>query len=192
MSLDKEHFDQLLSWLDSDLLRAGEKYEKIRRRLILFFLGRQCQEAEDQADETINRVAKKVGELKDKYVGDPASYFYGVAKKVHLEYIRKQSKPIPTPPPMTSHEEREPEMVCLDECLAQLTPEQKEFILLYFQEQKRAKITSHQEMSRRMGLNPGAVRARVHRIRTKLEKCMQECLKRSTESNDTKADNIQK
>ena len=60
VGLTKEEFDELLSWLDTDPDRAGEKYEAIRHRLITIFLNRQCYEAEDLADETINRVAKKV------------------------------------------------------------------------------------------------------------------------------------
>jgi len=186
LGLTKEQFDQLLAWLDPDPVRAGEKYEKIRRRLITIFLSRHCQEAEDLADETINRVAKRVDELKDSYVGEPARYFHGVAKKVLLEYHRHRSKPVPPPPPVASLEELEPSLACLDECLAKLPPESREFILLYYQEQKEAKIASHREMRKQMRLNAGALRARTHRIRVKLEKCVLECLKRSAESNDIK------
>lgn len=184
LGLTKEQFDQLLAWLDSDPARAGEKYEKIRRRLITIFLNRRCQEADDLADKTINRVAKRVGEIKDSYVGDPARYFYGVAKKVILEYHRQHGKPPPSPPPAASHEELERPLACLDRCLAQLPPEQKELILHYYEEQKKAKIESHKELGKQMQLKAGALRARIYRIRAKLEKCVRECLKGSAEGND--------
>jgi RNA polymerase sigma factor (sigma-70 family) len=184
VGLTKEQFDQLLDWFDPDPVRAGEKYEKIRRRLITIFLNRNCQEAEDWADETINRVAKRVGELKDTYVGDPARYFYGVAKKVLLEYHRQHSRAIPSLPPAASHEELERPLACLDGCLAQFSPENRELILRYYQEQKRAKIESHKELGEQMRLRAGALRARIYRLRAKLEKCVKECLKGPAEGND--------
>jgi RNA polymerase sigma factor (sigma-70 family) len=184
LSLTEEKFHQLLAWLDADPSRAGEKYEEIRRRLITIFLNRQCEEAEDLADETINRVAQRVGELKDSYVGDPARYFYGVSKKIFLEYRRKRSRPLPAPPPVASRRELEPYMACLDECLEKLEPANRELILRYYQEQKQAKISSHKEMGERLRLKAGALRARTHRIRVKLEKCVLECLERTAESND--------
>lgn len=179
MSLTKEQFDRLLAWLDPDPEKAGEKYEKIRRRLITIFLTRQCEEAEDLADETINRVARKVEEFKDSYVGEPASYFYGVAKKVALEYYQLRSRPIMSPPSVASHEELEPALTCLDKCLAELPTESRDLILLYYEGQKKAKIASHKEMGKQMRIKAGALRARTFRIRTKLEKCVLECLKHS-------------
>jgi RNA polymerase sigma factor (sigma-70 family) len=184
LSLTAEQFTQLLAWLDADPVRAGEKYELIRRRLITIFLNRQCDEAEDLADETINRVAKKAGALKDNYVGEPALYFYGVAKNVFREYLRGRNRRLQPPPPVTPRSELEPQLKCLDECMEKLNLDSRELILRYYQEQKQAKISSHKEMGERLRLNAGALRARAHRIRVKLEKCMVECLARAAESND--------
>lgn len=181
VSLTEEQFNQLLAWLDPDPARAGEKYELIRRRLIIIFLNRQCDEAEDLADETINRVAKKVGVLKDSYVGEPALYFYGVAKKVFMEHLRRRTRPLRPPPLADSHSELEPHLKCLDECMEELKPESRELILRYYQEHKQAKISSHKEMSELLRLKAGALRARTHRIRVKLEKCVLECLERGGE-----------
>src|SRR4051794_16211659 len=89
-NITQESFDRLLEWLDADRERAGYRYEAIRRRLITIFTCRGCREAEALADETINRVTIKLPEIADAYVGDPALYFYGVAQKVHLEYLRKR------------------------------------------------------------------------------------------------------
>ena len=180
----RQQFTQLLAWLDADPERAGEKYELIRRRLIAIFLNRGCDEAEDLADETINRVASKVAVLKDTYVGEPKLYFYGVAKKVFMEHLRRCSRRPKPPPPAPSRGEMEPKLKCLDECLEKLNPESRELILGYYGEQKQAKITAHKEMGSRLNLNAGTLRARVHRIRGKLEKCVTECLKRAAEGND--------
>jgi RNA polymerase sigma factor (sigma-70 family) len=184
LSLTEEQFHQLLAWLDADPGRAGEKYEEIRHKLITYFLGRQCEEAEDLADETINRVAKKVGAVKDSFVGDPVRYFYGFAKKILMEYHRKRKRSPQSPPPVISRSEMEPYLECLDECLEKLEPASRELILRYYQEQKQAKISSHKEMGERLRLKAGALRARTHRIRVKLEKCVMECLEGAAESND--------
>src|SRR5687767_5895715 len=86
----QQAFDRLLDWLDADRDSAGSKYERIRVRLIKIFTCRGCGEADDLADETINRVTAKLGDIVESYSGDPALYFYGVAQKVHLEYLRKK------------------------------------------------------------------------------------------------------
>lgn len=183
LGLTKQEFDQLLAWLDPDPDLAAERYEAIRQRLITIFLSRQCDEAEDLADETINRVAKKVKDLKDDYVGEPARYFHGVAKKVFLEYRRLRNRPIYIIQP-ASREELEPYLECLDYCLAQLSPQSRELILLYYREQKQAKIASHKQMREQMRLNADALRVRAYRIRVKLEKCILECLDRASGSNN--------
>ena len=61
--LTKEAFDALLEWLDPNRDIAAQKYETIRTRLIKIFSCRGCLEAEDLADETINRVTNKLPEI---------------------------------------------------------------------------------------------------------------------------------
>src|SRR5215510_991230 len=95
--LSQEAFDD---WLDSDREQAGIKYEDIRRRLIKIFTGRACVEAEDLADETINRVSSRLSVIKEEFKGDRARYFFGVANKVYMEYMRRKP-PQPPPPPAT-------------------------------------------------------------------------------------------
>ena len=73
--MTQESFDSLLAWLDADRERAGRRYEEIRRRLIKILACRGCHDPEDLADEAINRVAGKVGEVAKDYSGDPALYF---------------------------------------------------------------------------------------------------------------------
>lgn len=189
--MTKEEFDGLLDWLGPNRARAGEQYEAIRRRLITVFLNRQCDEAEDLADKTINRVAEKVTWLKANYVGVKERYFYGVAKNVRREYFRQRAKAVPPPPEMVSHEELEPYLRCLDECLAKLPLRNSELILNYYKEEKRTKIVSHREMGDKLGLKVGALRARVFRIRTRLAKCVVECIERSGKDNNIKLAGIQ-
>ena len=170
----------MLDWLDSNRAKAGEKYEMIRRGLIDIFDYRGCVGSEDLADETIDRVARKVKEIKETYAGDPSRYFYGVGKKVHMEYLKKK-RFAELPPVLKAPEpaEVETQYHCLDKCLAQLPVHNRTLILQYYSERKQAKIDSRRAILQVLNLKPSALRVRVFRIREALEKCVRKCLERS-------------
>jgi RNA polymerase sigma factor (sigma-70 family) len=186
----QQAFDSLLNWLDSDRETAGSKYERIRVRLIKIFTCRGCGEADDLADETINRVTSKLGEIAQTYSGDPALYFYGVAQKVHLEYLRKRQ---PTQEsstgnrepggqsawPSETSDEVEREYSCLERCMDGLPPENRRLVLEYYQEEKRAKIDHRKMLADQFGIAVNALRIRAHRLRLQLQHCVQHCLEES-------------
>jgi RNA polymerase sigma factor (sigma-70 family) len=175
--LDQESFDTLLGWLNQDRELAARKYEEIRRRLIKIFTCRGCVEAEDLADETFDRVTRKAREVARTYVGDPALYFYGVAHNVHLEHLRgKFRRPLPAIEPQVRVEESEPEYECLEECLRRLTRDDRELVLQYYQEEKRAKIENRKHLARQLGIAINALRIRAYKIRVILQQCVQECV----------------
>lgn len=173
-SITQEVFDKFLAWLAPGRDDAGKKYEMIRRGLIKIFICRGCTEAEELADETINRVASKIESLSESYVGDPTPYFYGVARNVYMESLRKRRKPIELPPVDRSDEDEIYD--CLDHCMQRLHPDQGRLILQYYQENKKAKIDHRKELAKVMGLAPNALRIRAHRLRAKLHQCVQKCL----------------
>lgn len=189
-TLTKQQFDLLMKWLGSTPEQAGEKYEEIRRRLIAFFLNRQCAEAEDLADETINRVAGRLGEIVDSYDGEPMRYFYGVANNITLEYSRRKRPPVAIPPPAPVGSEMELYHECLDECLEHLPPKNREIILNYYRDKQEAEAVPRRELGAQMKLKTGALRVRAHRIRLKLEQCINECLRRKAGRNDIEVNGI--
>ncbi|HZH31540.1 MAG TPA: hypothetical protein VEY11_12325 [Pyrinomonadaceae bacterium] len=174
--LTQESFNQLLSWLAPNREQAGKKYEEIRRRLIMIFTCRGCSEAEELADETINRVIRRVPDIADTYVGDQALYFYGVAHNVHLEYLRKRSSPPPSAPPVEKSEEDERRYECLERCMMHLTKENRELLLAYYQADKQAKIDARKEFAERLNIPLNALRIRAFRLREKLRLCVLECV----------------
>jgi len=178
-TLTQDAFEDLLNWLNPERERAGEKYENIRRRLIKIYSCRGCVVAEDLADETINRVAKKVSQLKDTYQDDPALYFYGVARKVYLEYTRKQSFSVPPPATLAAPapDEVEPEYECLEQCIEQLDARNRDLVIDYYQEEKGDKIEHRKELAQRLGIALNALRIRAYRIRAGLQECVLNCLK---------------
>ena len=185
--LTQDAFDSLLDWLDPEREQAGTRYEAIRMRLIKIFSCRGCLEAELLADETINRVASKVEEISTSYVGDPAHYFYAVAHKVHLEYLRKphtQHSAISvetagnmlSAAPVSPVEDFEPEYRCLEGCLERLPKENRYLLELYYQQEKQAKIDHRKLLAIELGIAVNALRIRAHRIRLALRQCVRTCL----------------
>jgi RNA polymerase sigma factor (sigma-70 family) len=184
-NLTEESFELLLEWLDSDRDQAGEKYERIRLRLIKIFTCRGCCEADDLADETMNRVAARLGEIVQTYSGDPALYFYGVAQKVHLEYMRKKATHYKSSDMEQSVRvadaatEIEEEYACLERCMQRLPRKDRQLVLEYYQEDKRAKIDHRKQLADQLGIAVNALRIRAHRIRLQLQECVQHCLEQS-------------
>jgi DNA-directed RNA polymerase specialized sigma24 family protein len=173
--LTREILDRLLHWLDNDRDRAGQRYEQIRSGLIKVFLCRGSVDPEELADETINRVAKKVQEIAESYVGDPAPYFYGVAKMVYLEYSRRKLVASPLPPPDAA-EEADLRFDCLEQCMQNLSAKNRELILAYYEHESGAKIDHRKALADRMGITVNALWIRVHRIKKDLQNCVNQCL----------------
>jgi DNA-directed RNA polymerase specialized sigma24 family protein len=171
----KETFEKLLRWLDPDRERAGEKYENVRLRLIRIFTCRGCGDVEDLADETINVVASKVDWLIENYHGEPALFFYGVAKNIyHEQYKKKPLPPLPPPPDVTLAEQ---ECGCLEECLKQeLTVPDRQLVLRYHEKEKQEKIRLRKQIAIELGITVNALRIRVHNIHSRLRPCIEQCL----------------
>jgi DNA-directed RNA polymerase specialized sigma24 family protein len=175
--LSKELFEALLNWLDPDREQAGLKYEEIREKLIKVLSARGCNEPEDLADEAINRVTEKLRVIDAEYSGERMRYFFAVAYLVFLEHRRK--KPLNLPPDHGNPEDRERVYTCLDKCMDHLGLDNKQLILQYYQEQGRVKIEHRRKLAERLNIAPNALRIKIYRMRTALQKCVEECLERT-------------
>jgi DNA-directed RNA polymerase specialized sigma24 family protein len=173
--LSQEAFDDLLDWLDSDREQAGIKYEDIRRRLIKIFTGRACVEAEDLADETINRVTSRLSAIKEEFTGDRARYFFGVANKVYMEYMRRKP-PQPVPPSASDSNQVELEFRCLEHCIESLSEENRYLLLKYYGAEGGSKVDQRKELAEELGIAPNALRIRAYRIRLWLQECVEKCV----------------
>jgi RNA polymerase sigma factor (sigma-70 family) len=180
LSLSQAAFDHLLHWLHPDREMAGLKYEEIRSRLIKVLVRRNCNCAEELADETINRVTSKLDTIVPTYEGDPALYFYGVANHVFREWVKK--KPLPLLPviavPLKDVDVDE-DYERLEKCLEQLSPESRWLIVEYYQEEKGEKIDHRKALAEQLRITPDSLRMRAHRIKTALKKCLLDCLLRT-------------
>lgn len=180
--LTQEGFDRFLSCLDDDRERAGEKYESIRSKLISFFEWRGAQFAEDQTDETINRVIRKIAE--GDQIRDPFTYVYGVARMVALEAARQRERNLSAPEQLRAVEAQEPDdsetrLECLSTCLQKLSERDRDMIAEYYRDEKGEKIERRRRLAERLGVPLNALRIRVLRVRDKLGSCIEGCLKKS-------------
>src|ERR1044072_5403667 len=117
LAINEESFESLLAWLDPDRETAGQKYEVIRAGLIRIFVSKGFSDAEDLADETMNRVMKRLAEIRDTYVGEPARYFHGVARFVMREMSRRKEIAVDVMPFSTLEAEvHSDEYDCLVKC----------------------------------------------------------------------------
>jgi RNA polymerase sigma factor (sigma-70 family) len=179
--MTRENLVMLLSWLDPLEEIAAEKHEKIRRRLIRVFAGRGCHEPEELADQTINRVMLKVSLIKDTYIGEPALYFYGVADKIYLEWLRKQKKGGFVELKETGSKdepESDEEYDCLENCLDKLPADQRKLIVEYYSFEKKTKIEHHKKLAEKLGISVNALQTKTCRIRAVLRKCIFKALSR--------------
>lgn len=176
--MSHESFEGLLDWLDPDRDQAGIKYEQIRSGLINYFIFRAPCDAEDLADETINRVISRVPTIGHEVNGDRIRYFYGVARMVHMEYLRRKS-PQPPHEPVSDYERQEVEHNCLEECMGKLSPENRKLVLRYYSADGRQKIEERKKLAEELGIAPNALRIRAYRIRAELQKCLEKCVEDS-------------
>jgi len=170
----QEAFEKLLAWLHSDRDKAVEKYQRIYFRLVRVFAARGCFDAEELADETVNVVASKIDELRATYHGDPALFFYGVAKKIYQERMKR--KPPPQAPPPPDNTEIEYRCGCLQKCLEKvLAPDEAKTVLRYHEGEGQARIENRKKMAEELGISMNALRIRICHMQANLRPCIEDC-----------------
>lgn len=172
--LTRPAFVRLLGWLDADATTAAKKYEEIHRALIKYFESRGCHTPEEQADKTIDRVARRIEDGVELWVEQPSRYFYGVAKHVLQEYQRRQSDSWTR----ALYAADDPETLqrrfdTMGRCLDQLPPEARELLVEYCSAEKRGKEQARLAIAERLGISINTLRLRVHRLRLQLSRCVQ-------------------
>jgi len=78
---------------------------------------------------------------------------------------------------VVSEREAELKFQCLDHCLEQLSPANRELILGYYGTTEK-KTDQRKNLAGRLGLGANALWIRAHRIRESLRKCASECFQR--------------
>jgi RNA polymerase sigma factor (sigma-70 family) len=180
-------FDALLRALDPQRDRAAEKYEEMRQRLRRFFVWRGARWPDELVDETIDRVARRLAGGETIRAADLARYFVGVGRNVlreawqherqrgpesGLEGVAEVAAPADVPPG-----DAEARLDCLDRCLAEMPADTRELVLRYYQGEGGGRVGDRRTLAAQLGVSPGTLRIRLHRLRARLEACVRRCMR---------------
>ena len=175
--MTQDAFDAFLASLAEDRDSAGERYLEIRNNLIKFFEWRGGPFPEDHADETLNRIAKRVFERED--LRNPASYYLGVARMILFEINRERIRQDQTlrefPAVPINSDESESQVTCLRHCLQQLSADNRELILSYYNAERGQRIDSRKRLADKLGIPVPTLRMRALRIREQLQRSVKNC-----------------
>jgi len=185
-AIPPESFDEILAWLNPDRDVAASMYLQVRADLAKIFAFNNCSDPEWLTDETFDRLARKIHELRQNYQGDPRFYLYAIARnliKEELKKVKNQASLDDFEPPAKTVDETEQETEemreeCLYSCLKKLGAEKRKLILSYYAREKQAKIEHRAKLAEQLGTNVGSLRVRVYRIRSTLEECIKQCIAR--------------
>jgi hypothetical protein len=181
---------QFLDWLDEGANSNGQRYLEVRRRLELYFDRKNCVEPAELADETLNRVGKKLKESGAVTEVRPLQYCYIAAKLVFLETLSGEKRsPFHRPlngsnPSNNSGQvgtglqtDSAPEnngkiAGRLEECLKNLPNVDRELFVDYYRGKPLEKAGNRAALATRLGLTANALSIRACRVRQKLETCI--------------------
>src|SRR5579862_1050787 len=167
-TLTAQAFDGLLAALDADRDRAASAYERLRERLIGLLRWWGAADAEELADETLDRVARKLEAGAEIPDGSLGAYVRGVGRMVFYEWSRRpraDHAAIEVAAASAASDDHRA-LAQLDGCLASLTPDERRLVLAYYGEGRAADV--RRTLAAELGVSPTALRIKAHRLRARL------------------------
>ena len=182
--LTQTALNTLLARLGSDKDIAAQKYELLRRKLIAFFEWQGSRDPGADADETFDRVARKLCEGED--IVDISTYTRGVAGMIKLERIKAEKKTQRAVTEMvqlqavSTDDSDYAELLsrCLEQCLDELPDAERKLILKYYSAPGADRIALRSDLAEEMQISINTLRIRTHKIKRRLQICMQRCVER--------------
>jgi len=181
-SLTGKALDLLLARLASEPAAAAREYDRLRHRLLDFFDWQGASAPEALADETLDRIARKLEAGEE--VGNVSAYGYGVARRVWLEAEKRRAQEaaavdalgrLNAPGQAQALDTVEVRVGCLERCLKELPEESRELIVSYYQGLGRSHLEGRRLLAQRLGISYTNLKTRAHRIRIRLLECLQTC-----------------
>ena len=178
-SLTREALARLLERLGPDPETAGSAYESLRVRLVDYFDWKGAQRPEVAADETLDRIARRLEE--GETIARVEAYAYGVARLVLLEHLRLQLREQRASASAAidvahSQDDEDTRLECLTRCLEELPAEERSLIVAYYEGAGRSHLESRKALAARRGIVYATLKTRTHRLRVRLEACLRHCL----------------
>jgi DNA-directed RNA polymerase specialized sigma24 family protein len=162
---------------------AGEEYLNIWSELVFYF--RHQLDPQELANEVLDRMIRKAAKDGVEISGNIRPYALRVAWYVRLEYLKKT-------PEVTAYDldqfqrheqedtsKREILLQLLEESLEELTEDDRELILRYFDPDNlgQKKIQQRRKLAADLGTTLNSLRVRAHRVRLSLAKKIKRKLK---------------
>lgn len=184
--ITSESFARLLEWIDEGANSDGQKYLELRGKLVAYFDRKNCLAPDELADETLNRVARRLEEEGKIDTEAPAKFCYVTARFVFLESLRdKTNKSTPLDEikgeKIAAKDEAEDKtlkekmLACLEKCVGSLDETNREMIVRYYYGAERIKIENRRALAEKIGISSNALTIRACRIRGQLEICVKKC-----------------
>jgi DNA-directed RNA polymerase specialized sigma24 family protein len=153
----------------------------LRFRLIGLLRWWGAIQPEELADETLDRVARKLESGAAIGDGSFGAYVRGVARLVYYEWTREPRSgsdadavgDVVSPP---SSDDVEAASECLEQCLSSLEPADRGILLRYYDGGKSADV--RKRLADELGISMTALRIRAHRLRSQIVACVSGCLSR--------------
>jgi len=164
---------ELLTVLDPDPGQAEAKYIDLHQKLVRYFEWNRSAEPEDMAQEALKRGFTRLHEGQKITTDNPAAYFFGIARNLvregwslrRTEQLPQQLEdhPLFTVKPSFQTLNPSEQAVFLQQCLRGLPKDEFEMLMAYVEGNGEA-------WGQKAGVEPGALRLRIHRLRKRLEK----------------------
>ncbi|MBS0555968.1 MAG: hypothetical protein JSR27_00985 [Proteobacteria bacterium] len=159
-------------------LGGAAAYEELRRRLVLILRVRVPTRAEELADESFDRLARRLAA--NAPIDNPAAFALGIARKLILEaetQAARQARALADP--TTQPQSVEPDDADTDAarfalrfCLQRLDADKRSLILEYYACDGAARIAARQRMAQQQGMSLNALRNLALRLRETLQRCL--------------------
>jgi len=167
----------LLAALGETAEESGREYERLRSKLILFFSRRLIEFPEDLADESLDRLARRIAEGKE--IDSVAAFALGIARHVALEQMGRKNRAqtmeddfwnnIPAPVATLSEDV---EVARMERCLKRLHPEESGLLRSYYLAKEEKPIAARGKLAEGLGISANTLRQRVFLARQRLRDCM--------------------
>jgi len=186
VDVTQDDLRRLINRLDTDPKVAWERYLTLWQKLNRFFEYSNCPAPNDHADEVLSRIARKDDSVE---LRDITSFAYGVARTVRLEIWESSKKNVPLEAVQTDPKrdddgedglivqsiDDEARLRCLVGCLKKL-PARQRTIFLRFKLAQEDRIADHFDLAERLGVSPGTLRVKMHRIFKEVRECARICM----------------
>ena len=176
-NLTAESYSLLLQTFSFDEEAAAIDFTKLRDSLVRFFQIKGDSSPEEAADETLDRVAVKLGEA--VLIENLTNYSFGVARLVFLENLRKAQKSKNALENYRAENERQKadeetdDFSPLRECFESLADDEKKILRTYFADLPYAELDEkRRELTASLGVSLNNLRLKIFRLRRWLEDCV--------------------